>query len=176
LKKEHIRLGLTTKRLRKRHFGEVDDSNSNATLARTDDEDIVAEIEEQQADDVADDTVDFQQVARSLIQAAKEDDAIQDEDYDDADEDLPEPATLANLPCRRLICYFGRQELIPLAKLFRYELNGSQPLPSGRSPNGLDLYWKGAVKNLDKEMELYDLVQSSGLTSNVSSGGGSGDR
>ena len=117
--------------------------------------------------------------ARSLIQAAKEDDAIQDEDYDDANEDLPEPATLANLPRRRLICYFGHQELIPLAKLFWYELNRSQPLPSGRSAIGLDLYWKGAVKNLDKEMELYDLVHSCGLTSNGSSGGdpsGSGQR
>jgi hypothetical protein len=31
--------------------------------------------------------------------------------------------------------------------------------PSGRPGKDIDYFWKGAVRNLDKELELYDLLQ-----------------
>lgn len=49
---------------------------------------------------------------------------------------------------------------LKFAKLFHFQKPGlSEETPSGRVGKDVDYFWKGAVKNLDKELELYDLLQ-----------------
>ena len=50
---------------------------------------------------------------------------------------------------------------MPLIELFHFQKPGSPDIetPSGRKGKDLNYYWHGAVKNLDKELELYDLLQ-----------------
>jgi hypothetical protein len=46
--------------------------------------------------------------------------------------------------------------LLPIYSTFKVQKLGcSDKTPSGRKGKDLDYYWKGAVKNLDKELELY---------------------
>jgi hypothetical protein len=58
-----------------------------------------------------------------------------------------------------VICYFGREQLIPLAQLFRYP-SPTEQAPTGAARKGFNAYWKGGVANLDRELELYDLLNS----------------
>ena len=74
----------------------------------------------------------FTCLVNGLIDAAKED----DEDSDD------KMAASSFAPHCRLICYFGWQELIPLANLFHFQKLGSsdKETPSGQKGKDLDYY------------------------------------
>jgi len=65
------------------------------------------------------------------------------------------------IPHHRIICYFSCQQLIPLIEIFHFQKPGSPDIetPSGCKGKDLNYYWHGAVKNLDKELELYYLLQ-----------------
>jgi hypothetical protein len=165
LQREHTRAGLSRKRLRKRKFGDMNDLELNVSATGLGaDENLVAEAEDNDngadadadpthsADDTTNNPTNFTRLANGLIDAAKED--------DEANDDNDEMETSFFAPHHRLICYFRRQELIPLAKLFHFQLDSSDnETPSGRKGKDLDYYWKGAIKNLDKELELYKLLQ-----------------
>jgi len=141
------------------------------------DEKLVAEAEDNEDDPEPDTTspddntpTTFARLADSLVNAA-----ISDED----DSDLDDEATpsLSTVPRRKLICYFGCQELIPLAELFHFEkldpLEIPDRTPSGRKGKGIDYYWKGAVRNLGRELELYKLLQDIEGTRDDETGQGS---
>ena len=105
--------------------------------------------------DTVNNPTNFTRLANNLIDAANED----DKDDDDSDDELASSSFF--VPCHRLNCYFRGQELIPLGQLFHFQKPGSSDdkTPSREKGKDLDYYWKDAIKNLDKELELYELLQ-----------------
>ena len=95
-----------------------------------------------EASDAEDDS--FETVARNLIGLADDDAAADDTSA------APAAATLNLHGTRRC-----NRTQIPLARLFDFT----------RLDNGLDFYWKGAIKNLDAEAGALELafVQQEGL-------------
>jgi hypothetical protein len=137
LRRAHTAAGLTSKR-RKRAFGQDDtppqQSPSSDSLA-------VA------ANSVADENLDVRDLMNDLIRDANED-ANGDED------DTPTP-TQAVPPTPRRSRTAG-QRRIPLALLFSFvpgDLSSTTPL---------EFYWKGGLKNLQRETAGYDMLHDEG--------------
>ena len=132
--------------MRKPKFGEMNEPNVMAGLgtgdnlvaeAEDNEDGIDADVDPTSPDDTTGSPANFIRFANGLIDAANEDD---------------EMAASHFAPRRGLICYFGRQELSPPAKLFHFQKLGSSDneTPSGWKWKDLDYDWEGAVKNLDK--------------------------
>jgi hypothetical protein len=99
----------------------------------------------------------FHSLAKGLVDDAEEDDNGQCANSDtDTPPDTPSLITTLSGHPRRINCYFGRQELI-LPKLFQYS-SEDMPPSSHRTQKGFDMFWYGAVANLQKELELYELM------------------
>jgi hypothetical protein len=121
--------------LRKRKFGANDSEPSNSPVlpGLETDKAHVAEAEDNDTDDASDDltsgsSTNFSCIAQDLI-----DDANEDDNSSDKDSDSPLSNAPSTVPHCRIICYFGRQELIPLANLFHFQKPGcSDETPSGR--------------------------------------------
>ena len=101
-----------------------------------------------EASDAEDDS--FETVAQNLIGLADDDAAADANAAADDTSAAPAAATLNLHGTRRC-----NRTQIPLARLFDFT----------RLDNGLDFYWKGAIKNLDAEADALELafVQQEGL-------------
>ncbi|KAF8575969.1 hypothetical protein K439DRAFT_1623203 [Ramaria rubella] len=133
LRRAHATAGFTWRCL-KRKLGAFNGESLTAGLSN--DEDVAITAKEESPDAGPS----FRSIVQGLINEADEDDCDDDSDTE-----------------RRIRCYFGRQERIPLAKLFLYPANDAAT-PTGRTQKGFDMFWKGAVANLEKEIELYELL------------------
>lgn len=91
-------------------------------------------------------------LARQLAQ-----DVADDEDKDGSDdEELPPPGQIASHP-RRIRVFFGTKQLIPLGQVFDYGAEAK----IGASKKGVGLLWHRGKRNVEKERELYDLLEES---------------
>ncbi|CCO38071.1 hypothetical protein BN14_12235 [Rhizoctonia solani AG-1 IB] len=152
LKRKHAAGGLTRSRL-KRQFGLSE--TEPILFAATPNTPI--DLNDEAAEEVADidmmeeDTgPDFTNVAAQLYQ-----DVVDDEDPSD-DEDLPRPesttahrSTETSLP-KRVRLFFGTQVAIELKELFNYE--------QGDDEQGLGIFKRSGMGNLEKELEIHELA------------------
>lgn len=137
LRQAHIDAGLTRPR-RKRAFGEVDEANS--------DEAAEAAVPEE-------DNSDFDNLAHQLIQDAEASDRADDnEEFNNLIPTIhlpprPQPTSSHSQPSQPRL----PSQCITLRLLFDYTSTSSEGI-------GLDFYWKGGLKNLDHELDTYDLL------------------
>ena len=128
------------------------------------------------ADELGDinDPLDFDQLSERLIAGAAS--ASTDKDVGDAasDDDLDELPSTIMVPAPPLTItipplYLATRSLaaqltgsapvnvsIPLKILFKY------PTDNDLAPDGMNTFWRGGVQNLEKELEAYELLSSSG--------------
>lgn len=157
LRREHAKEGLLSKRL-KRRFGtqaqDESESNASETAANKDTTGPDVDAEELGAGD--DEAEDIRGVISKLVKAVDEDDEGEGEEPSD-DEDLPERVEIRNSPAPaapRIKLFFGTKEPLTLAKIFDHS--------EKKHEHGLDFYWKGGIRNLEKEEELYELLANDG--------------
>jgi hypothetical protein len=136
LKRRHVEAGLIQNR-RKRHFGEYDNAATpspsqtpSLTAAATTPDD--AGDADASSDD--DEPVTFQRIAQQCM-----DDVDKDQDIADGPQ--------SSQPVQRV--FFGTREPIPLKVLFIYP-------PDHSKPSDLDFFKQNGIRNLEKELEIYD--------------------
>jgi hypothetical protein len=155
IRRGHAANGAVRKRL-KRKFGHDEPEDESAPMpvqVEGNGEGITASVNIVPSDEIADDLEEaespdsggtFEEVAAGLAQ-----DVMEDEDSDD--EELP-AATVEALQTapRRVHLYFGAKSRTPLKNLFNY---------SDASANSkFGVFWKRGMHNLEKELELYSLL------------------
>jgi hypothetical protein len=150
IKREHIEAGLVQPRGH-RNFKAPESSDGAPKTCSTDFD--PSDFEE---------ALDFNQLAKELI----EDAAAADPDSDsDTDPNKLPPLTI-RLPVHAVQAALpnptpSRQSTtipktaIPLKSLFIFPIDRNSP------STGMDCFWQGGIKNLDKEMEAYDILCSS---------------
>jgi hypothetical protein len=107
------------------------------------------------------DVLDFDQLAEQLIEEAAAD---PDSDSDSEDDEPPPPAPPLTIrlslhaiqaalptPQRPVVV---PKTAIPLKSLFIFPTNRDSP------STGMDYFWQGGIKNLDQEMEAYDILSA----------------
>jgi len=138
LRRSHIEAGFIRPR-RKRMFGEIDDADSEPAEA------AVPNAENSNFDDLT----------RRLVRASEA--ADEDDDSDDLHiiptirvPPRPQPA---NSEPSTTVTQRPPSHLIPLKSLFDYTMDSD-----ANAGAGLDFYWKGGLKNLNRELAAYELL------------------
>jgi hypothetical protein len=136
LRRSHAQAGLSREQLRKRKFGSVEAKHGSSPGHELG-EDAMAD-----ADEHDEGVGDIRRVANDLVREVEEDDNNRGADGDP--KDMPEASDVAANPARRrrIIFYFSRQMLIPLAQLFIYP-SAMEPAPSGTTRKSFDTYVLG---------------------------------
>lgn len=134
LRRTHVEAGLTHTR-RKRAFGEID--SPEEPPQSTDSPAVHADESDP----------DFRAVAQALVASAT---AAADADSDSPSDDPTEPP-----PSRPQNAHPTQYQPIPLKLLFDYPVAATM-----HEGVGLDFYWKGGLRNLDRELASYDLQQA----------------
>ena len=149
LKREHIDAGLVRPRSH-RHFEAPSSGNPTPEATQATDFEI-SDFE---------DVLDFDQLAEQLIEEAA-DDVV--DSYSDLDADpppIPTPSLTIRLPVHAIQAALPDstpprpvpKTAIPLKLLFLFPTDRNSP------STGTDYFWQGGIKNLDKEMEAYEIL------------------
>jgi hypothetical protein len=148
LKRMHIEAGLLRGRS-KRNFT----SGSETGGQESQDE------SESAGDNLGDleDPLDFDQLSAQLIAGAVS--ASADKDVGDAEDDAPQPPvpltiTVPPLNAAIRLATVPVKVSIPLRILFKYPTDAEPP------SDGMNTFWNGGIRNLEKEMEAYELLNS----------------
>jgi len=157
LKREHINAGLVQPRTH-RHF-EAPTSNPTGPEAGS----TVTDFEPSDFEDV----LDFDQLAEQLIEEAADDDIGSATDLDTDDNGpppptIPTPALTIRLPVHAIQAALPDstppravpKTAIPLKLLFIFPTDRNSP------STGTDYFWQGGIKNLDREIEAYEILCS----------------
>jgi hypothetical protein len=150
IKREHIDAGLIRPRAH-RNFEAPTSSNTMPETASTD-------FEPSEFEDV----LDFDQLAEQLIEEAANDTDSDSDTDDPSSAPVPTPSLTIRLPVQAIQAALPDSTLpkpvsktaIPLKLLFTFPADRNSP------STGMDYFWKGGIKNLDKEMEAYEILWS----------------
>jgi hypothetical protein len=165
LKRMHAEAGLLlTQTKRSFNFGSEGQGEQDASAASA--SELSADVQDDLGGDI-NDPLDFNQLSERLIAGAAS--ANSDKDVGDADasdDELPStimpvpPLTITipplNLATRSALSNTPVTVSIPLRILFKYPTD--KDLPS----DGMNTFWRGGIQNLDRELEVYDLLSGSG--------------
>ena len=144
LKRTHIEAGLLRGRGKRSFTSETGEPES-----QLEDDSAAVELGD------LEDPLDFDQLSEQLIAGAVS--ANADEDIGDADANAPASLTITVPPLNPAIrlAPVPVKVSIPLRTLFKYPTNVELP-----SADGMNAFWNGGIKNLEKEMEAYELLSS----------------
>jgi hypothetical protein len=156
LKRMHMDSGLLRAQAKRNfNFGSDADSAESATNTNQDLSDISSN-----------DLLDFEQLSEQLIAGSASANGDKDVgDADDSDDELPStvvpapPLTITIPPLNSATpsAQYHTTPVnvsIPLKTLFKYPLETDKDLP----PAGMNTFWRGGIRNLDREFEAYDLL------------------
>ncbi|KAG9081341.1 hypothetical protein FRC06_005628, partial [Ceratobasidium sp. 370] len=146
LKRKHAAAGLTRARLQ-RQFG-LPTPNGNAIISPN--YDAVADQHDEHAEEVAEAGLLDEDPASydiTALAAKLHQDVVDDDDPSDSE---PENPMSVAVP-KRLRLFFGTQKVILLQDLFDYSTSQSEG-------QGLDTFKRTGLANLQKELEIYDLM------------------
>jgi hypothetical protein len=142
IKREHIDSGLVRSRAR-RNFEAPTSGDATREVGTSD-------LDPGEFNEV----LDFDQLAMQLIKEAKDD--------LDSDDDEPPPPLTIRLPLQAIHAALPAatpqqptiipKTAIPLESLFIFPTNRESP------SSGMDYFWQGGIKNLDREMEAYEIL------------------
>jgi hypothetical protein len=153
IKRSHIEAGLAHSRGRRNFEAPTATTSSTSSDGPRETDFDIGDIE---------DVLDFDQLADQLI----EDAAAEPSDDSDSEDELPlAPPLTIRLPLHAIRAALdspsqqqpsvAKKTNIPLKLLFIFPVDRNSP------STGIDYFWQGGIKNLDKEMEAYEIFCSS---------------
>ena len=171
LKRVHVGAGLLHTRVKRNFSGftpQQDNQESNAS-----DHPNISNLNGDDSESDLEDLLDFNQLSEHLIMGAASanvDKDVGDDNDDDNDDSEPPPPLRITIPPLNSAnrdhdehrATPVKKTSIPLKTLFIYPVAAIDPLDE----SGMNLFWKGGIQNLEKEMEAYELLSAGELNVN----------